>query len=302
MQLSKLSGSVLSGLHCFLIAADQMSFTRAAETLCLTQSAVSHKIKNLEDILDVQLFIRQHRKLVLTDEGLRLKQVLASNFGNIIHEIRDLKSAELSGDLTISVPPTFAQTWLVPRLTSFIEKYPNLRIHLRTRNDLVDFQTESYDCAIYFGNGVYQGLAVHKLLGESMFPVCSHEYAKKHDLYHQPEKLIDCLLLHDAAPWARAGRNDEWQFWAQHFKVTLPDKGCTFDRADLAIEAAATGMGVAMARQSFVTEQLATARLVSPFDMTVSSAHSYYVVCRQDMQASPKITAFKDWLFCEIDL
>ncbi len=109
MQLSKLSGSVLSGLHCFLIAADQMSFTRAAEILCLTQSAVSHKIKNLEDILDVQLFIRQHRKLVLTDEGLRLKQVLASNFGDIIHEIRDLKSAELSGDLTISVPPTFAQ-------------------------------------------------------------------------------------------------------------------------------------------------------------------------------------------------
>lgn len=301
MQLSKLSGSILSGLHCFLIAADQMSFTRAAETLCLTQSAVSHKIKNLEEILDVQLFIRQHRKLVLTDEGQRLKQVLASNFGDIIHEIRDLKSAELSGDLTISVPPTFAQTWLVPRLVSFIDKYPNVRIHLRTRNDLVDFKTESYDCAIYFGNGEYPNLAVDKLLEESMFPVCSHEYAVKYQLYHQPENLIHCLLLHDAAPWARAGRNDEWQFWAQHFKVALPDNGCTFDRADLAIKAAATGMGVAMARQSFVAEQLASSRLVSPFDMTMISAHSYYVVCRKDMQTSPKINAFKNWLFSEIN-
>ncbi|WP_283392360.1 DNA-binding transcriptional regulator DsdC [Photobacterium phosphoreum] len=302
MQLSKLSGSVLSGLHCFLIAADQMSFTRAAEILCLTQSAVSHKIKNLEDTLDVQLFIRQHRKLVLTDEGLRLKQVLATNFGDIIHEIRDLKSSELSGDLTISVPPTFAQTWLVPRLTSFIDKYPNVRIHLRTRNDLVDFQTESYDCAIYFGNGIYPSLAVDKLLEESMFPVCSHDYALKYQLYNKPENLIHCLLLHDAAPWARAGRNDEWQFWAQHFKVILPDNGCTFDRADLAIKAAATGMGVAMARQSFVAEQLATSRLVSPFDMTVNSAHSYYVVCRKDMQTSPKIKAFKDWLLSEINM
>ncbi len=84
----------------------------------------------------VQLFIRQPRKLLLTDEGVRLKQVLAANFGDIAHEICDLKNVELSGDINISVPPTFAQTWLLPRLKSFIDLYPALRIHLRTRNDL----------------------------------------------------------------------------------------------------------------------------------------------------------------------
>ncbi len=300
MQLPKLSGSVLSGLHCFLIAADQMSFTRAAETLCLTQSAVSHKIKNLEEILGVKLFIRQPRKLTLTPEGQHLKEVLAHNFGDIALEIRDLKSTELSGELNVSVPPTFAQRWLVPRLKGFLDKYPSVRVHLRTRNDLVDFQTESFDCAIYFGHGKYAGLHAIKLMDETMLPVCSHEYAVEHNLYHHPENLISCLLLHDAAPWARAGRNDEWQYWAKRFGVELPDNGCTFDRADLALQAAERGIGIAMGRRSFISEQLKENRLVTPFDMSVFSPQHYYVVCRQDVKDSARIQAFQSWLMSEI--
>ncbi|MBV1841726.1 MULTISPECIES: DNA-binding transcriptional regulator DsdC [Photobacterium] len=296
MRLPRLTGSVLSGLHCFLIAADQMSFTRAAELLCLTQSAVSHKIKNLEETLGVKLFIRQPRKLVLTDEGKRLKEVVAHNFGDIANELRDLKTLDLSGDLNVSVPPTFAQRWLVPRLKSFVEKYPALRFHLRTRNELVDFQTESFDCAIYFGNGKYQGLHVSKIMDESIIPVCSHEYAVEHGLYGNPAKLSSCLLLHDAAPWARAGRNDEWQYWAQQNGVALAEAGCTFDRADLALQAAERGIGVAMGRASFVTEQLASGRLVAPFTLSVTSPQSYYLVCRKEMATSPRIKAFIDWL------
>ena len=221
MRLPKLTGPVLSGLHCFLIAAEQMSFTRAAEILCLTQSAVSHKIKNLEDSLGVQLFIRQPRKLTLTEEGKRLKIVVAHNLGDIAHEIRDLKTLELSGDFNVAVPPTFAQTWLLPRLKEFLDKYPALRFHLRTRNELIDFQTETFDCAIYFGHGKYAGLYSAKLMDENMLPVCSHDYAVAHDLYGNPEKLSTCMLLHDAAPWARAGRNDEWQYWAQRHGVDI---------------------------------------------------------------------------------
>ncbi|PSW01133.1 DNA-binding transcriptional regulator DsdC [Photobacterium lipolyticum] len=300
MQLPKLTGSVLSGLHCFLIAADQMSFTRAAEILYLTQSAVSHKIKNLEASLGVQLFIRQPRKLLLTEEGKRLKAVVAHNFGDIVHEIRDLKTLELSGDLNVSVPPTFAQTWLLPRLKHFIDKYPALRFHLRTRNDLVDFQTESFDCAIYFGHGKYAGLHSEKLMDETILPVCSHEYATVHNLYEQPDNLISCMLLHDAAPWARAGRNDEWQYWAQRQGVTLPESGCTFDRADLALQAAERGLGVAMGRMSFIAEQLATNRLVTPINRPVRSPLSYYVVCRQEVVSSPRIKAFQQWITSEI--
>ncbi|GHA60414.1 DNA-binding transcriptional regulator DsdC [Photobacterium aphoticum] len=296
MRLPRLTGSVLSGLHCFLIAADQMSFTRAAEMLCLTQSAVSHKIKNLEAALGVTLFIRQPRKLVLTEEGKRLKEVVAHNFGDIANELRDLKTQELSGDLNVSVPPTFAQRWLMPRLKSFIEKYPALRFHLRTRNELVDFQTESFDCAIYFGDGKYNGLHVVQLMDESMVPVCSHDYAIAHDLYGNPEKLVSCLLLHDAAPWARAGRNDEWQYWAHQNDVALPEAGCTFDRADLALQAAERGIGVAIGRASFIAEQIASGRLVTPFPLAVPSPQHYYLVCRKDMADSPRIKAFIDWL------
>jgi LysR family D-serine deaminase transcriptional activator len=300
MQLPKLTGSVLSGLHCFLIAADQMSFTRAAEVLCLTQSAVSHKIKNLEDSLGVKLFIRQSRKVILTDEGKRLKAVVAQNFGDIAHEIRDLKTLELSGDFNVSAPPTFAQTWLMPRIKGFIDKYSALRFHLRTRNDLIDFQTETFDCAIYFGHGKYAGLHSEKLMDESMLPVCTHEYALRYNLYDRPDNLVTCMLLHDAAPWARAGRNDEWQYWAQRQGVTLPEVGCTLDRSDLALQAAERGIGVAMGRMSFVAEQLANERLVMPFNMPVKSPLSYYVVCRQDMKSSPRMKAFQEWLTDEI--
>ncbi|MGF1725548.1 DNA-binding transcriptional regulator DsdC [Photobacterium nomapromontoriensis] len=296
MRLPHLTGSVLSGLHCFLIAADQMSFTRAAELLCLTQSAVSHKIKNLETSLGVTLFIRQPRKLILTDEGKRLKDVIAHNFGDIANELRDLKTLELSGDLNVSVPPTFGQRWLVPRLKSFIEKYPALRFHLRTRNELVDFQTESFDCAIYFGDGKYNGLHAVKLMDESMIPVCSRDYAAKHGLFGNPAKLASCMLLHDAAPWARAGRNDEWQYWAQQSGATLPEAGCTFDRADLALQAAERGIGVAMGRASFIAEQVASGRLVTPFTLAVASPQNYYLVCRKEMATSPRVKAFIDWL------
>jgi len=302
MRLPRLTGPVLSGLHCFLIAADQMSFTRAAEMLCLTQSAVSHKIKNLEESLGVQLFIRQPRKLMLTEEGKRLKTVVAHNFGDIAHEIRDLKTLELSGDFNIAVPPTFAQTWLLPRLKHFVDKYPALRFHLRTRNELVDFQTETFDCAIYFGHGKYAGLHSEKLMDESMLPVCSHAYAVSHDLYGKPEKLSSCLLLHDAAPWARAGRNDEWQYWAQRHGMDLPEAGCTFDRSDLALQAAERGIGVAMGRLSFIAEQLDAERLVAPFEMSVLSPLSYYIVYRREMASSPRIEAFLDWLKVEIEM
>ncbi|OLQ74899.1 colanic acid biosynthesis glycosyltransferase WcaA [Photobacterium proteolyticum] len=301
MRLPKLTGPVLSGLHCFLIAAEQMSFTRAAEILCLTQSAVSHKIKNLEDSLGVQLFIRQPRKLTLTEEGKRLKMVVAHNFGDIAHEIRDLKTLELSGDFNVAVPPTFAQTWLLPRLKEFLDKYPALRFHLRTRNELIDFQTETFDCAIYFGHGKYGGLHSAKLMDESMLPVCSHDYAVAHDLYGNPDKLSTCMLLHDAAPWARAGRNDEWQYWAQRHGVELPEAGCTFDRADLALQAAERGIGVAMGRKSFIADQFDDERLVAPFAMSVTSPLSYYIVCRKELAQSPRIVAFAEWLRSLVD-
>ncbi len=301
MPLPKLSGALLSRLHCFWVVANHMSFTQAAEQLHLTQSAISHKIKNLEQALSVQLFVRQPRNLHLTSTGMRLYRVLSQQFGAISHQLHALHSYELSGDFNVSVPPTFAQSWLLPRWGSFVASYPNLRANLRTRNGWVDFQTELFDCAIYFGDGNYSGLHSEKLFNESLMPVCSPQYAEQQDLIGKPENLKNCLLIHDAAPWAKAGHQDEWRVWADHHEMTLGDKQCSFDRADLALQGAEYGLGVAIGRHSFVKKALEEGRLIVPFDLSVTSPFSYFLVCRPEVRQSGRFMAFQMWLSTQLD-
>lgn len=300
MPLPRLNGSLLSGLHCFWVVADHMSFTHAAEQLNLTQSAISHKIKNLEQQLSVQLFVRQPRNLHLTAAGLRLQSVLATQFGDLSHQLRALHSYELSGDFNVSVPPTFAQSWLLPRWKHFVESYPNLRVNLRTRNGWVDFQTELFDCAIYFGDGQYVGLHSEKLFDETLFPVCSPQYAEQYDLIGRVDNLAQCRLIHDAAPWAKAGHQDEWRLWAGVHQITLSERQCSFDRADLALQAAEQGLGVAMGRHSFVQQALQAGKLIAPFDQAVQSPLSYFLVCRPEVKHSGRFVAFQSWLATQL--
>ncbi|RXJ74975.1 DNA-binding transcriptional regulator DsdC [Veronia nyctiphanis] len=300
MKTPTLSATLLSGLHCFSVAAELMSFTRAASELNLTQSAVSHRIRNLESKLGVQLFIRRPRQLALTNEGEQLKLSLREQFSAISLQLRELKQAHLSGDLTICVPPTFGQIWLAPRLHRFSALYPELTLHVRTRNDLVDFQTEAFDCAIYYGDGRYTGLKSSFLFDDVIEPVCSQEYASEHDLYDKPDNLIHCHLLHDAAPWASAGLNDEWQFWASETDTKLGYQNSSFDRADMAFEAARSGLGVAIGRVSYVRQDLETGRLVAPFKKSVAAPFSYHLVYRKDLITSSKISVFEQWLKDEV--
>ncbi|MEZ8028452.1 DNA-binding transcriptional regulator DsdC [Enterovibrio norvegicus] len=297
MKLPQLSSSLLAGLHCFSIVAETMSFTRAAEQLHLTQSAVSHRIKKLEQRLDVALFVRRPRHLSLTNEGEQLRLVVTEQFSAISLKLLELNHAKPVGDFIISAPPTFAQRWLVPRLHQFAEAFPDVTLHLRTRNDLVDFKAEAFDCAIYFGHGRYTGLCSHHLLDDAILPVCSPSYAERHDLYGNPHKLAECQLLHDAAPWASASLSDEWLYWANANGVELNGTNHSFDRADLALEAASSGMGVAIGRMAYIQEHLHSGRLVAPIDLSVKSPYSFYLVYREEQQGNAKIMAFKQWLF-----
>ncbi|MFD2180428.1 DNA-binding transcriptional regulator DsdC [Veronia pacifica] len=300
MKVPALSSTLLSGLHCFSVAAEQMSFTRAASELNLTQSAVSHRIKNLEQKLGVQLFIRRPRQLTLTPEGEQLKLSLNEQFAAMSLQLRELKHAHLAGDFTISVPPTFGQIWLAPRLYKFSALFPELTLHIRTRNDLVDFQTEAFDCAIYYGNGRYTGLSSVFLFDDVIEPVCSPDYAAAHSLYGASENLFRCHLLHDAAPWASASVNDEWQYWAKETGSVLSERNSSFDRADMAFEAAKNGLGVAIGRRSYVEQDLAAGSLVAPFDMPVCAPFKYHLVYRRDLITSNKVQAFQQWIESEI--
>lgn len=300
MKLPPLSSSLLAGLHCFSVVAESMSFTRAAEELHLTQSAVSHRIKNLEQRLGVSLFVRRPRQLTLTNEGEQLRLVVSEQFSAISIKLQEINRAKPYGDFIVSAPPTFAQKWLVPRLHSFTDAYQDVTFHLRTRNDLVDFKAEAFDCAIYFGHGRYTGLVSHHLLDDAIVPVCSPDYAKRFALYDDAEKLAKCCLLHDAAPWASASLSDEWLYWANANGVTLTGTNHSFDRADLALDAACCDMGVAMGRTAYIQDYLTSGRLVAPVNKPVKSPFSFYLVFREEHQGNAKILAFKEWLNAQL--
>ncbi|MBV7299248.1 DNA-binding transcriptional regulator DsdC [Enterovibrio paralichthyis] len=301
MKLPQLSSSLLAGLHCFSVVAETMSFTRAAQELHLTQSAVSHRIKKLEQRLDVSLFVRRPRHLSLTNEGEQLKLVVTEQFSAISMKLQEINRAKPSGDFIVSAPPTFAQKWLVPRLHAFTERFPDITFHLRTRNDLIDFKAEAFDCAIYFGHGRYTGLVSQHLMDDAIVPVCSPRYAERHGLFDQPEKLAQCQLLHDAAPWASASLSDEWSYWANTNGITLNGTNHSFDRADLALEAACGEMGVAIGRMAYIQDYLSTGRLVAPVDLPVKSPFSFYLVYREEHQGNAKILAFRHWLQNQLD-
>jgi len=295
-------GKTFTGLHCFSCAAHYLSFTKAGHAMNISQSAVSHRIRKLEEQLGFVLFKRLTRQLVLTEEGKRLYSILQASLGDISAEINSLQNQEVSGKIQITVTPSLASCWLTPRLSSFTHKYPEIYIHLRTRNDLVNFSAESVDLAIYYGKSEHTGLIVIPFMEEKVLPVCSREYADMLDLWEAPERLASCTLLHDAQPWPNAQYFSEWKTWLDF--VGLADinykRGHSFDRSELAAAWAIKGGGIAMGRQRLVQSQLDSGELVAPFDMDCIAPQSYYLVYTIESSQNPRVAALRDWLLQQV--
>lgn len=292
----------LSSLYCFASAAKHLSFTLAADELHISQSAVSHRIRKLEGELGFKLFQRLTRRLTLTEEGRHLFSVLRSALVDIDNEINNIRSKELDGTLNITAPPSFMGCWLVPRLPLFRAERPGVQITIKTRLDLVDFRTEAIDIAIYYGDGIYPGLSVTPLMQEKLIPVCTRDYADTHDLWDTPENLRNCLLLHDGTAWPKAQFFSEWEEWAEHAEVPGLnfDNSYTFDRSDLAVNAAIGGTGVAIGRKMLVQRRIDSGELVSPFDITCTSRQSYFIVSTREQQDTSRVTAFREWLMEQV--
>ncbi len=289
---------ILASFHCFSCAARTLSFTQAAQELHLTQSAVSHRIKKLELQLGFKLFLRFNRKLQLTEEGKQLLVVLSQSLNHLDSTIRDLRNQDISGQLKLSLPPSFANHWLAPKLAEFQKNYPRLFLHIETNSRLMDFSREAVDLAVYYGNGDYPGLSTQLLMAERLQPVCSPAYAIQQDLTHNPGNLQHCLFLHDANAWPEAGVYSEWEYWSETSGITGLDfsQSYTFDRSDLAIQTATYGQGIAMGRVSLIQDQLNQGSLVAPFNQTITAKQSYYLVCHPDRATQPAIKALMDWL------
>jgi LysR family glycine cleavage system transcriptional activator len=293
----------LNALRAFEAAARHLSFTRAAAELNVTQTAISHQIRGLEERLGVQLFRRLPRGLLLTEEAQRYAPALRAAFEQIATATEELSASGSGGVLTLSTVPSFAAKWLVPRLGRFRAAHPEIDLRISASLRAVDFAREDFDAAIRMGRGNYPGLRVDALFGEVMFPVCSPRLLAGPKPLSRPEDLRHHVLLHDvdASISAFAALPQAWRLWLERAGVQGIDvqRGPVFEDSAMLLDAAAEGQGVALGRSALVAADLAAGRLVKPFDISLPFALTHYLVCPEATADRPKIAAFRAWLLAE---
>lgn len=285
----------LNALRVFESAARHLSFTRAAEELNVTQAAVSHQIKTLEDRLGLSLFRRLNRSLLLTDEGQTLAPAVGEALGIITSAVDRLHRHDQSGSLTITTMDSFASIWMVPRMSGFRKRHPDIDVRILTSDTIVDMVRDNVDLAIRFGHGDYPGLHVEWLMDETVSPVCAPDIITKQTPLSKPEDLRHHTLLHD-------DHHVSWEDWCERIGVKGFDatRGISYQHSNLVLQAAIQGDGVALARSVLTADDLAAGRLVKPFDISLPSNFSYYLACPEANFRRPKVKAFRDWLLEEV--
>lgn len=297
--MRELNGAHLANLHTFLVAARHLSFARAADELCLTASAVSHRIARLEEELALKLFHRLPRKVTLTEDGERMFQIMQRTMDALSDAMRDRAHGQVAGQLTLYVRPSVAQCWLVPRLADFTAQYPDVQLDIRVGNDSIDYRTRKIDLLLCYSDGNYPGLVSTPLMPERIAPVCSPDYARRIGLTGDIADLRHCTLLHDVAAWDNAAFDAEWRLWLQAVGVemTLPERFLTFDRSDLCSLAAINHVGIAMGREQLVKQRVASGELVLPFGAFIEMAgQGYYLVHPAHDPMPRRLQVLIDWL------
>lgn len=285
----------LNALQMFESAARHLSFTLAARELNVTQTAVSHQIRRLEEQLGVRLFVRHNRRLALTREAEDYVPAIRAAFQDMRQATDRLRRFRPDNVLTVSTTMSLAAKWLVPRLGGFQEANPGIEVRISTTMRLVDFRQEEIDVAIRFGHGGWPGLRADWLMAEDIFPVCSPALLAGPRPLRRPEDLAQHTLLHVDT------RRDEWQLWltAAGAPAALAARpSLSFDQRLMAVQAAMDGLGVALGYQRLVEGDLAAGRLVAPFAMVAMSERpaGYYIVAPKETADMPKIARFRDWL------
>lgn len=289
----------LNALRAFVVAAKHLSFSRAAEELSVTPAAVSQQVRQLEDHLGCALFRRTSRQLLLTDEGQACLPGLAEGFEHLIEALAALDAVGEGGVLTVSVAPSFAAKWLLPRVDAFAIAHPEIDLRISAAMHLVDFETDDVDCAIRYGQGAYPGLVVEHFLSESVLPVASPSLVDSARIKNSAD-LARVTLLHDDGPDRDASCPD-WAMWLKAAGVAADaSRGPRFDQSSLVLEAAAMGRGVALAKQRLAETDLLSGRLVQLFDLRQPVSFAYYFVCPTRKRALGRVQAFHAWLLNQV--
>ncbi|HEY1941656.1 MAG TPA: transcriptional regulator GcvA [Roseiarcus sp.] len=292
----------LNALRAFEAAARHMSLTLAAAELHVTPAAISHQVRLLEDHIGLPVFERNGRGLALTDAGAAGLRDLREGFARLSDAMDAIASLGEAGALTVSVAPSFAAKWLLPRLGAFERLHPEIDVHVSASMNLVDFARDRVDVAVRYGPGGYPDVFFEKLLTETVIPVCSPALLEGRML-RAPRDLLDLPLLHDDSP-----DNDpscpSWDMWLRAAGVEGADveRGPRFNQASLVIEAAILGRGVALAKSALAASDLRAGRLVRPIETERPVDFAYYFVAPQPKLNLPKVVYFRDWLRREAGL
>jgi LysR family glycine cleavage system transcriptional activator len=291
----------LKAVRYFEAAARHLSFSKAAEELNVTHSAISHQIKALEEWVGQPLFDRTGRALRLTEAGRQFLPPVRSAFQQLADAAQDLRQLCRGGPLTVSVLPSLASKWLVPRLFDFRARHPEIEVRISATERVEQIGQGGIDIAIRYGRGKWPNVDSELLLKDDLFPIASPSLLNADTPLKEPRDLANFNLISDTT-W-QAAQFDFWQQWLEHAGVTgleLKSGGFSFNYSNLLIQAAVDGLGVALGNTMLASDDLRAGRLVKPFDISVPLDTGYYVVYVRDALKRPKIRAFRDWVMDQV--
>jgi len=282
----------MAALRAFEAAAQLLSFKQAAAQLYRTPSAISHQIRRLEDELGTPLFHRDPHGLRLTEAGRTYLESVHAALDGLGDATTRLRREHGEGPVTISLFPSLAVRWLIPRLNDFRECHPEVEIELVSSVRQADFEGGVIDAAIRFGAGQWPGLRCDALMVEECFPVCSPAVAAGPPALERPVDLARAILLHNGA------HPREWAQWlaAAGIAGVSAERGPVFDASNEVLAAAANGIGVALGRRPLIEGDIEAGRLVAPFEVSVRTPGRYWLVAPEATAERSALAAFREWL------
>jgi LysR family transcriptional regulator, glycine cleavage system transcriptional activator len=291
----------LTALRAFEAAARHLSLSLAANELNVTPAAIRHQIRQFEDYIGLPVFERNGRGLALTDAGAAGVRDLREAFAHLAAAMDAIGSLGEGGVLSVSVPPSFAAKWLLPRLHSFEREHPEIDVHVSASTEIADFKRDRIDVAIGYGPGGYSDVFLEKLLTETVIPVCSPVLLGD-TVVRTARDLLGLTLLHDDSP-ENDSSSPNWDSWMRAAGVRGADveRGPRFNQSSLVIESAILGRGVALARSTLVAADIQAGRLVRPIDGESPVNFAYYFIAPRAKLNLPKVVYFREWLRRQVD-
>ena len=306
----------LNALKAFESAARHQSLKRAAQELNVTPAAISHQVKALEEYVGVALFHRRSRGLELTPAAREALPKLSEGFDNLAQAVARLRPLPDCGPVTVSVAPSFAARWLMPRLHRFFAAQPDIDVRITARKRLlnkpgqdvaverttIENWLEESDVAILYGHGDYPGYRVDKLVALKLAPICSPLLLQGKNPLREPQDLNFHPLVHDDTGTLFEGIGF-WDMWLREAGVDGVDtgRGSHFGQPELALDAAGDALGIVATLPVLAAAELAAGKLVLPFALQVPLQSAYYLVCPEHSARRSAVAAFRDWLLGEAE-